>query len=111
MQIRIRTQGFSLSDALRGYTERRLRFALACAAERIRRVEVGLYDINGPRGGIDKRCRIRAALAGLDAIVAEDTQADLYLAIDRASARLGRTVVRRLTRPGRRSEQGTKWQS
>ena len=66
MQIDIHAQGFSLTGTLRDYTERRLRFALARAAERVRQIKVRFSDINGPRGGIDKRCRIqqrRTALA------------------------------------------------
>ncbi|OGA61660.1 MAG: 30S ribosomal protein S30 [Betaproteobacteria bacterium RIFCSPLOWO2_12_FULL_65_14] len=105
MQIDIQTHGFALSDALRDYTERRLRFALARAAERVRRIKVGLSDINGPRGGIDKRCRIRVMFRGLDAVLIEDTEADLYVAIDRAADRVWRTVVRRLGRRGGRGDE------
>ena len=48
-----------------------------------------------PRG-IDKRCRIQVTLNGLGAVVIEDTEANLYLAIDRAADRIGRNVMRRL---------------
>ena len=75
---------------------------LACslpAGERaIQRVTVRLSDINGPRGGEDKRCHIALRLKGLPRLVIEDTEADLYVAIDRAAERAGRTVQRRLAR-------------
>ena len=103
MQIDIQTHGFSLTGPLRDYTERRLRFALARAAERVRRIKVRFSDINGPRGGIDKCCRIQATLNGLGAVAIEDTEANLYLAIDRAADRTGRTVMRRLARHNPRS--------
>ncbi|MGI8894089.1 MAG: hypothetical protein ACR2HE_00270 [Casimicrobiaceae bacterium] len=45
-----------------------------------------MYGINGPSGAMDKRCRIRVMMNGLSAVVIEDTEADLYLAIDRAAA-------------------------
>lgn len=48
---------------------------------------VGLAAINGPRGGVDKRCQIVLKLAGQNSIVIEDTEADLYFAIDRACER------------------------
>ena len=51
MQIEIQSYDFSLTNALRDYTERRLRFTLARGANRIRRITVQLFDINGPRGG------------------------------------------------------------
>ncbi len=98
MQINIRSRGFALTHALRDYAERRLQFALARVADRVRRVTVRLSDVNGPRGGIDKRCRIQVTLNGLADVVIEDTEADLYVAIDRAADRIGRTVVRRLAR-------------
>ena len=96
MQIDIQSRGFALTHALREYTERRLRFALVHAGDHARRVTVRLLDVNGPRGGIDKRCRIQVMLNGLAAVVIEDTEANLYLAIDRAADRIGRNVMRRL---------------
>ena len=96
MQIDIQSQGFALTHALRDYAERRLKFAVARAGDRIRRVRVRLSDVNGPRGGIDKRCCIQVMLNGLAGVVIEDTEANLYLAIDRAADRVGRTVMRRM---------------
>ena len=96
MQIDIQSQGFALTHALREYTERRLQFALTRVGDRIRRVTVRLFDVNGPRGGPDKCCRVRVMLNGLAAVVIEDVEADLYRAIDRAADRIGRTVTRRM---------------
>ena len=98
MQIEIHAHGFSLTGALRDYTERRLRFALARVADRVGRITVRFFDINGPRGGIDKCCRIQVMLDGLGGVVIEDTEANLHLAIDRAADRTGRDVMRRLAR-------------
>ena len=98
MQINIQTRCFSLTDALRSHAERRLRFALTCCDDHIQRVVMRLSDINGPCGGADKRCHLQVVLAGLPDVVIEDTEADLYVAIDRATDRAGRTVGRRLAR-------------
>jgi ribosomal subunit interface protein len=98
MQINIQARNFSLTDALRSHAERRLRFALTCCDDHIQRVVMRLSDINGPRGGADKRCHLQVVLAGLPDVVIEDTEADLYVAIDRATDRAGRTVGRRLAR-------------
>ena len=59
--------------------------ALTCCDDRIQRVVMRLSDINGPRGGADKRCHLQVVLAGLPDVVVEDIEADLYVAIDRAS--------------------------
>lgn len=96
MQIDIQARDFPLTEALRGHIKRRLGFALSARDGHIQRVKVRLTDINGPRGGVDKNCHIQVVLARLPDVVIEDTEADLYIAIDRAADRAGRTVGRRL---------------
>ena len=98
MRIAIQANGFVITEALRRYVERRMAAALGWAGERMRTLAVSLSDINGPRGGIDKRCKIQVQLSGGAEIVMEDTQADLYAAIDRAADRADRAVVRRVER-------------
>ena len=98
MQFDIRTQGFDLTLGLREHAERRLTFALDRSRHEIGKVIMRLSDINGPRGGNDKRCLVRVVLPRAREIVIEDTDADLYVAIDRAVSRIERTVARRLER-------------
>lgn len=98
MQINIQAENFPLTSALRGHVERRLGFALSTRDEHIQSVNVRLSDINGPRGGDDKRCRIMVVLPHLPDVVIEDTMSNLYSAIDRAADRAGRTVGRRIAR-------------
>jgi ribosomal subunit interface protein len=98
MQLDIQTNGFLLTEAIRNYTAQHMQFALDRNDGHVMHVRVSLADINGPRGGIDKRCQINLALAGQNNIVIEDTEADLYVAIDRASDRCKRTLARRLER-------------
>jgi ribosomal subunit interface protein len=98
MKIDIHAIGFELTDALREHIERRLKFSLSWASHTVRTVTVRLSDINGPRGGNDKRCRIQIPFAGGTSSVIEDTEADLYVAIDRAADRIERNVARRLER-------------
>ena len=98
MQIDIQTLGFTLTAALREHTKSRLGFALAHGAETIDRVTVRLSDINGPRGGADKRCHIHVAVAHQADVVIEDIQADMYVAIDRATDRAGRALARQIER-------------
>ena len=106
MQIDIQARNFSLTDALRSHAERRLRFALTCYDDHIQRAVMRLSDINGPRGGSDKRCHLRVVLAGLPDVVVEDTEGDLYVAIDRATDRAGRTLVRKIDRQQTLLKQG-----
>jgi ribosomal subunit interface protein len=98
MHIDIQARQFSLTNALHDYTERRIRFALASVDNKVRRIVVRLSDINGPRGGADKRCHVQVVLSGMPDVVIEDTEADLYFAIDRATDRAGRTILRKVSR-------------
>jgi putative sigma-54 modulation protein len=109
MQIDIRARGFSLTEGLRTQAERRVRFALGSTSGRVRTVVMCLADENGPRGGVDKRCTIRANLPGGPPVIIEQQEVDLYVAIDRAADRAARAVSRRLekTYAGRRDATST----
>jgi len=98
MRIDIQTNGFLLTDGLREHATRRLQFALSWANHDVRKVAVRLSDINGPRGGSDKRCQIQVRLSNSQDVLIEDTEADLYVAIDRAADRADHAVARRLER-------------
>ena len=62
MNLEIRGEKYAVSEELQTHIERRLRFALGRFDGRIGRVTVRISDVNGPRGGIDKRCRIEVSL-------------------------------------------------
>jgi len=98
MRVTIQTNGFEMTSALRSYTEHRLAIALGWAREHTHKLSVSLSDINGPRGGIDKRCKIQVQLGSGRAVIIENIEADLYVAIDRAVDRADRAVVRQVER-------------
>ncbi len=106
VQIDIQALHFSLTESLRKHVERRIHFTLACCDDSILRVIVKLSDINGPRGGEDKHCHLQVVLTGLPDVVIEDTQADMYVAINRATDRAGRTVIRKINRQQTLLKQG-----
>lgn len=98
MNLQIQAQNFALTEGLRHHVAARLAYALNHGRDIVTRVVVRMSDVNGPRGGVDKCCGIEVRLKGAPALIVEDTQADLYVAIDRASERIGRTLDRRLAR-------------
>ncbi|MEA1889571.1 MAG: hypothetical protein U9N50_07330 [Pseudomonadota bacterium] len=57
-----------------------------------------LSNINEPRDGADKFFSFQVLLTHLPEVVIEDTETDLYAALDRAADRSGRTAGRRLAR-------------
>ncbi|OGV74320.1 MAG: ribosomal subunit interface protein [Methylophilales bacterium RIFCSPHIGHO2_02_FULL_57_10] len=99
MKFDIRTQGFELTDALSEHVHRRMIFALHRFHHRLgQRATVHLSDENGPKGGVDMRCVIHVPMPGRKEVVIREDGDDLYVAIDRAADRMGRTVARRLER-------------
>lgn len=98
MQIQIHAESFGLTDGLHDYIAKRLAYALSHGRDWVTRIVVRLSDVNGPRGGVDKRCGIEVRLKGDSTITIDDTQADLYVAIDRAAERTRRTLDRRIAR-------------
>lgn len=98
MRLDIHGVNLALAGPLRLHIERRLRFALGRFGRRVAEVLVRVADVNGPRGGPDKRCRIAVRLLPGRPVVVEDTDADLHVAVDRAADRAGRTVSREIAR-------------
>src|SRR3982751_2969006 len=98
MQLEMRGVNYELDDVLKGHIERRLRFALGRFAARIRRLTVRLTDVNGPRGGLDKRCRIAVALVPRGTVTVEGAGDDPFALVAGAAKRAGRAVRRELER-------------
>lgn len=96
MWLDLHGAGLAVGAAERERVERRLGFALARHGDHIGRVTAHLVDLNGPRGGADKRCRLVVEVLGHGRVVVEDTDASLAAAIDRAADRAGQAVRRRL---------------
>jgi ribosomal subunit interface protein len=94
MQISVHINEADLGDALRSYLERRLRFALDRFRDR-----VGLITVRTSIEGRGKaRCRIIAEMLPFGRVIAEETGADLFSAVDRATAVMGRRFSRQLDR-------------
>ena len=103
MQIEMQALDFTLTQALRDHLRRRLDFALSTRYDQIQRIQVRLSDVNGPRGGADKCCQIHIVLPRQSDVVIQDTETDMYAAINRATERASRTINRRLARGRDRS--------
>ena len=86
------------AHALRDVAESRLRFAIRRLAWLVPRATVRLTDINGPRGGVDKRCQVELKTADGDVVVtsiARDWRVTLEAALVRAARALSRSHQRR----------------
>lgn len=101
MQLDLQAPGLVLRTELRDHVASRLRSVLSRCAARIRHVSIRLRDVNGPRGGMDKRCSIKVELENAGAVRIEETGSELRSLIDRAMERTGRNVFKRLDRATR----------
>lgn len=98
MELELRVRGTYFLEALRNYTEHRLRFSVRRLGHSIKRLRVSVEDLNGPRGGVDKRCRIIAEISPSGKLIIEETDPRIHEAVDRAADRLRRSVRRELKR-------------
>ncbi len=94
MRIHVVGRTVEIDDSLHGFVEHQLILALGQVSSGIHCAIVRLYDLNGPRGGMDKTCRIEVRLRSRGSLVVEHTDTNLYAAINRAADSAGRAVVR-----------------
>ncbi len=89
MQVQLNAgQGVELSEALEGHIHQQLRSVERRFGERLTRIEVYLTDVNGPKGGANKLCKLEARPRGQGPMVAESLHEDAYAAVSSASRRL-----------------------
>ena len=103
MKIQIRHYDSAVTEALRTHTLRRLGFAFGRFGESVGDIIVQFSNSNGRGHGIDKCCQIQVDLPRSVKVV--ETDADLFVAVDRAADRASRSVARALALDRERSNQ------
>jgi ribosomal subunit interface protein len=98
MNIEIRSRDATLSAEVREHAASKMQTALDRFTPSIAQVTVGLEDANGPKGGVDKTCRIMVRGKAAWSVIVSDVDADPYTAIDRAGDRVGQAVSRVMER-------------
>lgn len=106
MKAKIVAKGLAIGSDVQDYVARRLSFALDRSRHHIQSVTVRLMDLNGPRGGSDKLCRIQLAVPGHAPLVVSATSNDLKAAIDGAAHRVSRSLARSLNKAVRSLRHG-----
>lgn len=94
MQLDVRTHNLDISEVLTNYVERRLRFALGRFGERVGQISVRLCR----NARTEMECRISTELKPFGRVAVEETDTDLFTAVDRATGRVGRLFGRELQR-------------
>jgi hypothetical protein len=79
---------------LRELSEQRVRVVMRRLNWLLPRVKVRLTDVNGPRGGVDKRCQIELETDSAGKVVIAATARDWRSALDQALGRAARVLMR-----------------
>ncbi len=76
----------------------RVRFALRRLSTWVPRAKVQFSDVNGPRGGVDKRCQVELSTEAAGTVVIASLARDWRTALDRSLGRATRVLTRSLQR-------------
>ena len=76
----------------------RVRFALRRLTAQVPRVKVQFSDVNGPRGGVDKRCQVELKTESAGTVVIASLASNWRTALDRSLTRATRVLTRSLQR-------------
>lgn len=98
MKIEIHGLAEPAAPELVDHLNRRVQFAIGRFGPRIRRIQVRLDDVNGPKGGRDKLCHVLVQTREAGNVVIEEIADDFFAATARAADRLGRSIRRKLER-------------
>lgn len=99
MQLQIIAANVQLSPAMREFIRRRAEMALGRHRHHIDWVLLRLEDLNGPNGGLDKRCQVDARVYRVGTTFAQSTDRDWLTAVGRATERIARRIERDLGIP------------
>lgn len=97
-RLSIQARGLSLSTPFRCWLEKTMAGALGRFVHRIQAVQIWIEDVNGPRGGIDVRCRVEVKFKSRGRISVSALAADEYAATAKAALRARQQVDRRVKR-------------
>jgi hypothetical protein len=75
-----------------------VRFALRRLTAFIPRAKVQISDVNGPRGGVDKRCQVELKTENVGTVVIASLARDWRTALDRSLTRATQVLTRSLQR-------------
>lgn len=83
---------------MRDLSVERVRFALRRLTAVVPRAKVLFSDVNGPRGGVDKRCQVELKTEHSGTVVIASLARDWRTALNRSLARATRVLTRSVQR-------------
>ena len=81
-------------NQMRDLSVERVRFVLRRLTALVPRAKVQFSDVNGPRGGVDKRCQVELSTETVGTVVIASLARDWRTALDRSLGRAARVLTR-----------------
>jgi ribosomal subunit interface protein len=108
MNINLQARDFHLTNSLESQIRQKMKILLDRFDDKIRATRVVLSDINGPKGGKDKRCTIKIEVHNAKTIVVDEVADNMYESISRCSQRAKRAVSKLVSKDrGKKREKGS----
>lgn len=101
MRIDLQCEGIEGRQGLRDYVAQKMRAAIGHFRDHIQWARIKVADVNGPRGGVDKRCVVQLRLRHRPDVIFAITELEARSAVDRAAERVAQVLMRRLGRQRR----------
>lgn len=96
MKTEIRFHGIEASESLRDHATRRSHSHLSRFGHELSGVVIHISDVNGPKGGLDKRCRITVRGPRVGSSTIDERSGDFWSAVDLAVESISRNIGRSL---------------
>ena len=93
---------------MRELSIKRVQFALRRMSALVPRAKVQFSDVNGPRGGVDKRCQVELNTASNGKVVISSLASDWRTALDQSLERATRALTRNVQRNQKSLRKGIK---
>jgi hypothetical protein len=94
MKIEVKQDKVELQNSFITNIHQNLTTGLTRFDRMIRRICVKIADINGPRGGEDKSCRIQVFLKRTSSIIIEERGASIFAVVGKAISRVDMAMFR-----------------
>ena len=109
MKFIFRSLGVYVLDGVVIGAERKFTRALRNSTKSVQEILLTVIDTNGPKGGVDKLCRVTVRLARSGWLTLEERDANLHAGMARLAERMSRSVSRAIER--RHSRESIRHQS
>jgi ribosome-associated translation inhibitor RaiA len=98
MKLLLKARKIKLDASTKDYVKHRVSFAFARSRDLIKTLTITIADVNGPKGGNDKQCKVLIRTSEHSDIIITETQSNLKESIDRALTRSSHNFLQRVKR-------------